>query len=133
MSKDPLDDIFTNEQEVDPNLLAGILKPFVKINPEKKIVIFTTKAGVALPISSKILLFLIARKALKFKGKIENEEISPTEIIKETGLKDGSVHPTLKTLKEKGFLIAKEGKYFIPNYQLVNIKKLFSRKEEDGA
>lgn len=133
MNKDPLGDIFTDEQEVDPKLLADILRPFVKINPEKKIVIFTTEVGTALPISDKVLLFLVARKALKFKGKIEAEETSPAEIIKETSLKEGSVHPTLKTLKEKGFLVAKAGKYFIPNYQLVNIKKHFSRKEENGT
>lgn len=129
MNKDPLDDIFTSEQEVDPKLLADILRPFVKINPEMKLVIFKPEDGTTLPIPHKVLLFLIARKALKFKNKIEAEETSPAEIIEETGWKNGSVHPALKTLREKGFLISKAGKYFIPNYQLANIKKYFSLKE----
>lgn len=124
---DPLEEIFTNEKEIDPQVLADILKPYVRINVDTN-AIFYTDSGLSLQILNKIVLFLVARKALKFKDKIEDEAASPAEIISETGLKEGSVHPTLKSLREQGLVVVKNGKYFIANYQLNKIKTLFSLK-----
>ncbi len=132
MTTDPLNDLFTSEQEIDPKILADILRPFVKINIENNTTFFTEE-GTGLSITHKVLLFLVARKVLKFKNKTEVEETSPAEIIEETGLKDGSVHPALKSLREKGLLISKAGRYFVPNYQLAKIKKYFLPKEENGT
>ena len=67
MNKNPLDEIFTNETDVDPVLLRDILRPFIKINAEQNIVIFTEKA-LSLSIPDKLLLFLLAKKAQKFKA-----------------------------------------------------------------
>lgn len=129
MTNDPLDDIFTNEQEVDPKMLAEILRPFVKINVESNAVIFTEE-GFSLPVTHKVLLFLVVRKALKFRNKVDLEEVSPAEIISETGLKTGSVHPALKFLREKGLVMSKNGKYFLANYQLIKIKSMFCQGRE---
>lgn len=129
---DPLEEIFTSEKELDPELLASILRPFVKINVETNSVFFTD-AGNDLPLNDRLLLFLVARKTLKFKEKIETEEISPSEIIAETGFKAGSVHPGLKQLREQGWVISRGGKYFIGNYQLAKIKKFFESEEKHGA
>lgn len=131
MNNDPLEEIFTSEKQLDPEVLASILKPFVKINVETNSVFFTD-AGSSLSLNYQLLLFLIARKALKFKEKIEVEEISPSEIIIETGFKAGSVHPGLKQLREQKWVISKGGKYFVANHQLVKIKKLFESKEKNA-
>lgn len=129
---DPLEEIFTNEKEIDPQLLVYILKPYVRINVDTNAV-FYTDSGSSLQILNKIILFLVARKALKFKDRIEDEAVSPAEIISETGLKDGSVHPTLKSLREQGLVIVKSSKYFIPNYQLNRIKNLFNLKGDKNG
>lgn len=129
---DPLDQIFTNEKEIDPQLLADMLKPYLKISTDNNAMIYTD-LGSDLPLSSKIILFLLVRKALKFRDKIKEEEISPAEIIDKTSLKGGSVHPTLKSLREHGLVISKSGKYFIPNYQLAKIKNTFNLGGENGS
>ena len=126
---DPLDKIFTSEREVDPQVLADILFPYIKINAEDNS-IYLTDLGNTLPVNNKLLVFLLARKALKLKDKVEIEGVSPTDILEATHLKDGSVHPGLKKLKESGLVTAKEGKYFIPNYKINKIKDIFTKQDK---
>lgn len=125
---DPLDDIFTSDSEINPQLLAEILKPFVKINTDNNL-IFYTDDGLKLSLLNRIVLFFVARKALKFRGKINEEELSPSEIIKETSLKEGSVHPTLKILREQNIIMTRNGKYFLPTHQLGKIKERLNKNK----
>lgn len=129
---DPLDKVFTSEKAVDNQLLADILSPYVRINIEDNTIWFNDE-GNALPIPTKLALFLVARKALKLRNQIETEGVSPADIIKDTQLKEGSVHPGLKSLKEASLIAIKEGKYFVPNHQLNKIKSIFIKKENNGA
>lgn len=129
---DALDKIFTNQRDVDIDTLAEILEPYIRINIEDSS-IFLIEAGVKLPIHEKLMLFLLARKVLKIKNLIEGEGISPTELISETQLKEGSVHPGLKLLRSKGLVVVKNGKYMIPNYQVIEIKKVFAKRRNYGA
>ena len=125
---DPLDLIFTNENEVDKQILADILSPYVKINVDDNSIYFTP-AGNSLPITGRLLVFLLGRKALKLREKIEIEGISPSDIIDGTHLKEGSVHPGLKTLRDKGLVVVKESKYFVPNHKIGSIRDFIMRKE----
>lgn len=125
---DPLDKLFTSDKEVDPELLSGILLPYIQINSEDY-TIFFTDSGNNLPINSRIIIFLLARKALYIKGKIDSEAITPKDIIDQTQLKEGSVQPGLKKLKEGKFIISKDGKYFVPNYAINKAKDLVQEKK----
>lgn len=122
---DPLDKIFTTDKEVDLQALSDILFPYIKINSEDNSIFFTD-LGNNLSVNNKLIIYLLARKALKLKNRIEIEGVSPIEILNDTHLKDGSVHPGLKKLKDKGLATVKEGKYFIPSYQLNIIKEIFT-------
>jgi len=123
-NRDPLDAVFTNEDEIDKALLANLLQPFVRINVAKRAIWFWN-AGSKLPMADKILLFFLARKALRLRDNAVSDEIAPSELIKETGFKEGTVHPTLKQLREHGLLVARAGKYFVPNYKLADLKTRF--------
>lgn len=120
---DPLDKIFTTDREVDLEVLSGILFPYIRINSEDNSIFFTD-LGNKLPVNSKLIIFLLGRKALFLKDKIEIEGIVPKDIVDQTHLKEGSVQPGLKKLRESKLAMVKEGKYFIPNYQVGNIKNI---------
>ena len=120
---DPLDKIFTSDREVDLKVLSEILFPFVKINSED-FTIFFTDSGNKLPINKKLIIFLLAKKALCIKGKVKVESVTPNDIIDQTDLKSGSVHPGLKQLRDRNLAIVKDGRYFIPNYQINEVKEL---------
>lgn len=125
---DPLDKLFTSDKEVDLELLSDILFPLVKINSEDY-TIFFTDSGNNLPINSRLAVFLLARKVLYLKGKVESEGITPKDIIEQTHLKEGSVQPGLKKLKESKLIIGRDGKYFVPNYQIGKVKDLIQEKK----
>lgn len=118
-----LDEVFTRGSELDTQLLAGLIQPYLVIDLDDDNRVVFNEAGHEETIENRILLFLLARKALLKKGLIEEEGISPSLIISGTGLKPGTVHPTLKSLKAKGLLVATNGLYLVPNYQMYKLKK----------
>ena len=83
-----LKQLFTDDNDIDTNDLFGILSPFIKINKSDKSIIFldsTFKSS----LKDKIVLFLLAKKALFLLGEIETDRVRSTDIIKETGIPKG--------------------------------------------
>lgn len=116
--------LFTDDNDVNAEELFTLLEPFITINKASKKIVFLDK-GHLQPLKNKIVLFLLAKKALFLLGEIESDKIKPREIIQETGLPRGSVLPTLKILKEAkgGSFISSEGEgYYISSYQISKIK-----------
>lgn len=120
-----LDSLFVSGKEVDESLLAKILSPFLKIDQDSCSIVPDARW---LKVSNelKIILFLVARKAMKVRGlPIHNEGATPSEIGDEIGLKGGSVRPILKSLLErKIFNRAGDRRYFVPNYSLAKISSM---------
>ncbi len=127
----PFASLFVDTQPFDPVLLAKILKPYVLLYKSEPYVEFT-KAGEQQTIKGKILLYLLAKKALKETGVIEEEEekATPSEIEQITGLKGGSIRPTLKRLLEDRLVRVKGGGYFVPNHVLPEISRILTDHEE---
>jgi len=58
---------------------------------------------------------------------LPEENASPTEINISTGLKQGTVNPTLRRLLEDGVVgQTKERKYYIPNFAIEKVKAMIS-------
>ncbi len=131
MSKntDALNVLFTDNDEVDSKELAELLSPYIKIRNEDNRIIFSVE-GHRQTISNKMLLFLLGQKVLFLMKKIDSEYIAPNQVISETGLSRGSVLPALMKLK-KSYLSVIEGKYFVPNHQVVKLKdnNIFSNEK----
>ena len=127
---DELENLLVSGKEMDRKLVAEILSPYLKIDKETCDI---------RPLSSwndakayiKILLFLTARKAMIAVGlNITEEAASNAEIISSTGLKNGTVHPSLRELKNKKILEqTKEGKYYIPNHAIEKVKAMITEKQ----
>ncbi|MCD4761229.1 hypothetical protein K8R42_05015 [bacterium] len=120
-----LEQLFTDDNDINANELFELLSPFVKINKTTKNIIFLDSAQEQ-SLKNKILLFLLTKKVLFLLKEIETDHIKPKDIIKETGMPKGSVLPTLKLLKENksGNLISVDiSGYYITSYQISKIKK----------
>lgn len=122
---DQLDELFVSGKEVDQELVVKILSPFLKIDSDSCTIV-PNEQWQELSNDLKIILFLVARKAMKLRDlPIETEGALPSEIEKETGVKGGSIRPKLKELYEKKIVNkTNDSKYFIPTYSLARIKKL---------
>ncbi|MEK7546938.1 MAG: hypothetical protein AAB536_02050 [Patescibacteria group bacterium] len=121
---DALKKLFTDENDVNASELFDILSPFIKINKTNKTIIFLDTAH-SQPLKNKVIIFLLAKKALFLLKEVESDRVKPKNIIEETGIPKGSVLPTLKFLKEAkgGSLISSEkGEYYISSYQISKIK-----------
>lgn len=124
--KDPLDDLFVNENETLSNeTIKEILIEHVQLTPEGKM--FLLPAFNKLTNEKKMLVLLLAKKALKIKKNLE-EGLTPKELQEVSGLGTGTVSPTLTTLFEKRFVTKVDGKYLIPNFAVHRIKELFNVK-----
>jgi len=120
-----LESLFVSGKEIDEGLLVKILSPFLRID-QNSCSIIPNERWLQLNNELKIILFLIARKAMKLRGlPIDNEGATPSEIGEEIGLKGGSVRPKLRSLFEQKIISrTDDARYFVPNYSLVKIKTM---------
>lgn len=123
-----LDELFVSGKEVDQGLVAGILSPFLKIDLDSCSIV-PSEYWLELHNELKVILFLVARKAMKVRGlSVDKEGALPSEIEEQTGMKGGSVRPNLKNLFEQRIIKkTDDSRYFVPNYSLVKIKTLVDR------
>jgi len=127
-----LDELFVNGKEIDQGLVAKILSHFLKIDRDSCTIVPNEKWQ-ELNNELKIILFLIARKAMKLRGlPIDNEGATPFEIGEEIGLKGGSVRPKLKSLLDQKIINkTDDARYFVPNYSLTKIKTMVDTWTEE--
>jgi DNA-binding transcriptional ArsR family regulator len=109
--------------------VVEILAPYLRIDKET-CDIRPLSAWSDLKADIKILLYLIARKAMVALGlPLSEERASATEIMQKTGMKKGTVNPALRILYEDKVIDQSEDrKYFIPNYAIEKTKALISAK-----
>jgi hypothetical protein len=126
---DPLDRLVEDGNSLDRTLLADIVFPRARLylDGETYQIRFTPE-GEKLSVREKILVYLLARKALALRnveGK-DKESVSPSEIEKATGILGGTLRPTLRKLLDERLVRQddKDGSYNVPNYSLNAIKKL---------
>ena len=128
-----LDELFVSGNEVDQELVAVILSPFIKIDKDSCTIV-PDDQWLRLSNELKIILFLVARKAMKLRGlPIDDEGVSPAEIEKETGVKGGSIRPRLKELFEHRIITkTNERKYLLPSYSLAKVKNMVDELTKEG-
>lgn len=120
---DALDALFVQEADISNEVLRDLLVKYVQFSPEGKI--FTKAEFTGLPNKQKILVILLSKKVLKLKISTA-EETTGVDVINATGLTRGSVYPALRELQEKDRMVtSREGKYWIPNYAINNVKQMF--------
>jgi hypothetical protein len=131
---DPLDKLIEDGNSLDRTLLADIVFPRARLYLDRgKYQIRFTPQGEKLTAGGKILVYLLARKALALKIEGEFiEEVVPAEIEKATGIAGGTLRPTLRRLLDEK-LIVQDGKgagYFVPNWALNSIQKTLPIEKE---
>jgi len=124
---DELESLLVSGKEVDKKLVAEMLSPYVRIDRET-CDIRPLSSWDDLKAYKKILLSLLARKAMIALGlNLPEENASPTEIMLSTGLKQGTINPTLRRLLGDGVVgQTKERKYYIPNFAIEKVKAIVS-------
>jgi len=129
---DELESLLVSGKEVDKKLVAEILEPYLRIDKET-CDIRPLSSWSDLKTNIKILLYLIARKAMVALGlPLSEERASATEIMQKTGMKKGTVNPALRNLFEDRVIEQFEDKkYYISNHALEKVKAMISKGQAD--
>src|SRR3972149_8222303 len=116
MTEDPLDVLF-EEEKVDEKMIkqiiGEILVNYVRLSQDGGI--FPLPEFDNLNRFQKLLIYLLAKKALYVRQLVVNELTPPSEIRKNTGLPMGTVNPSLRQLERDRLVKSDLGRYKIPN------------------
>ena len=126
-----LEDLVVSGAEMDQSLVKGILAPYLRLDKETCSIRPTEKWG-ELGNEEKIIVYLVARKAMRaLDFPLEVEEAAASEVVKQTGIPEGSAYPRLRSLLKERLVdqIGKRGGYLVPNHALPRIKSRLSQKE----
>ena len=128
MSK--LDELVVSGADLDRDLVATVLKPFSRLDGDRKRVLLLP-AWESLKNDHKILVFLVARKAMTALEWVGDDAVSPRDVTRETGLPGGSVRPGLLRLVNSRLVAQGEnGGYLIPNWAMNRVKSVLAPGEE---
>jgi hypothetical protein len=124
---DDLENLLVSGKEIDRKLVAEILSPYLRIDKETFCIRPLAIWG-GLKVSVKIVLYLLARKAMiALDLALPEESASANEVVVDTGLKEGTARPALRRLLADGILAqTKEQRYYIPNHALEQVKALIA-------
>lgn len=108
---------------MDRKLVADILASYVRLDKET-CSIRPLEAWSGLKAQSKILLYLLSKKAMRALGfNLTVEGTAPGEVARDTGIKAGTVNPALRGLLSDRLVNQDEdGRYFVPNYAIESVK-----------
>ena len=120
-----LEDLVVSGKELDKKLVAEVLSPYLRLDKDA-CSIRPLGPWNELNANEKILLYLIARKAMGALGfDLGEEGATASEVIHDTGLKKGTVHPALRNLlKDRMVDQSKDKRYSVPNYAIEQIKTI---------
>ena len=130
-----LDELLVSGDELDAELLTTALKPFVRVERET-LRVRPQAAWRTLGAKGKVVAFLLTKKGMRSLGLISEEACLPAQIIDETGIPKGSVHPTLKTLYEDRPQIVErdsQSRYHVPNWAVHDAVALLGKGARENG
>lgn len=122
-----LEDLLVDEEQMNRELLANLLDEYVRIGNESGSLI-TRPAFKELTAKRKIVVVLLAQRASHELGKANSEWLSPSEISEISGIKSGTIYPSIRDLEEEGIAESDDGSYHIPPYNFT-VAKQFIKEE----
>jgi len=126
---DELEALVVSKKELDRKLLADILLPYVRLDRDD-CDIDTLEAWLGLRTDSKILVYLLARKAMVALGfDLGVESATASEIALTMNVDHETVNPELRRMRTEGILEeTKDYRYFVPNHAVVRLKGMISTR-----
>src|SRR5689334_8806090 len=114
-----LEELLVDGRDMDRDMVATVLAPYLRIDRASGDLI-PLPAWDDLPSESRVLLFLLTRRASRALGIGRGcDGASPVEIERATGIPGGSVRPALKRLLKSRTVARQVGiGYLVPNYAL---------------
>ena len=121
-SVNPLSRLVVDEDAVNLELLASTLETNVRLDLRQGGFSFLHGVRASLTSKQQILVALLAQKALHLLEPQYPEALRPQELENVTGMKGGTLRPTLKALHDARMIRADEKKaYYVPAFAIEDV------------
>lgn len=115
---DPLESLLIDAAQVNRAEIAEVLRDIIAIDSKTGGVVFRYGSK-GMAARDKIIAYLLGRKVSHLLEKIQVEGAKPKTIIEDTGIAAGTVHPSLKELREDRLVSQDaDGGYLVAQHQL---------------
>jgi hypothetical protein len=126
---DTLEALVVTAKKLNRELVAEILSPYVRLDKDA-CSIRPLEAWLGLGIDLKILVYLLARKAMVALGfNLEGEGAIVSEVAGDISIEQDTVRPVLRRMYAEGILDRTQGRrYFVPNDAIERIKGMINKR-----
>lgn len=132
MNDDPLKQLIVDTDELDKEKLTSLILGNLGVSKNGEVIILPGFSS--LTTKSKILSFLLAKKAAKVMSLSKDESATIKEVSQRTGIPEGTVGRELSELRQQRFISSEQG-YFIPDYVVhrISIEKRVEPEDNQNA
>ena len=123
-----LEDLYTDSSLLDEEEIASTIFPLIAIQKNTKKIFIKSEESTH---QQKIVAYVLAKKLLASNGEIESDRIFASEVLKDLGLKRGTVDGELGKLRKKRILITdkKTEGYEIPVYKIKEALEILTKNK----
>ncbi|WP_152043482.1 hypothetical protein [Salinigranum salinum] len=121
-SQSKLEDLLVDEEQMNEELLTNLLADYVGIGSDSGSLV-PTPAFEELTAKQQIVVVLLAQRARHELEMVESEQLTPTEISEESGIKTGTIYPSVRDLEDEDIAVGNDGSYHIPPYNFTKAKQ----------
>jgi DNA-binding MarR family transcriptional regulator len=125
-----LENLLVDEQEMSEEILHDLLSNYVRIGKQSGDLI-PQQPFRDLTAKQKSIIVLLSQRARSQLEMVDSEWISPSEISEQSGIKKGTVYPTVRELENEGLVENEDGNYRVPAHGLDKTREYIRRGEDD--
>ena len=126
---DPLEGIFVNGDQMDRELVASILDPYMAIDSEDG-ELYPKEAYGNLNSKGQIQIVLTAERAKVLNGLVDSASLGPSAISNFGGIKENTVKPAVRDLADDGQIADTDDGYEVRSPHLNQIANELDGTEE---
>lgn len=122
----PLEELVVDGTQIDQEILASLLRPYVRLDKGRGRVMFLPGAQDGITNLQQVALVLLGQLALgELLEEPEKAGLTPKDVAARTGIAGGSVRPVLKKLFDDGLLVQREdGAYEVAVHALERYRQI---------
>lgn len=123
-----LEDLLVDEEKLNEKLLVETIGSYAQIGKESGELVPNERYD-DLSSKQKIVVTLLAQK-VRFELDLNDQKtLSPSEISALSGVKKGTVYPSVRDLDDEGLIQGDNGEYRLPSVNLEKAKEFLPEEE----
>lgn len=125
-----LENLLVDEQDISEEILHDLLTRYIQIGKQSGNLV-PKQPFHDLTAKQKTVVVLLSQHARDKLDMVESEWMSPTEISQQSGVKKGTIYPTVRELDNEGLVEDDDGSYRIPAHGLEKARKYIGGGEKN--